>query len=185
MIRINKIISVFLISILGICVFAACSGGDAATIGSKEDPDKVAKAFETAKIINENSNIDIELLGIPGVESGAGASEGEGEMSPPASYLGDVTAYAFPYPDDSDTIYWTQVYVETEKNDLLGIHIGDDIADINEVLEQYGFALEETTDHVYTSKDADHEDTYRNGDVYFYLYMKGDSLVFMLVSVHE
>ena len=155
------------------------------------NPAEKKNTFALAATINENSNIDIELLGEVGLSNDGDDTDeqtgtgGSVEAIPNSTYDGGVTAYAFRYPKDGDKIYWTQVYVKSDAYDLLGIHVGDDITVIKEVMEKYGYTFSESTDRVYTSEDVDHEEIYKNGDVYFGFYMKGDTLVYMLVSVHE
>ena len=179
-IRVYLSIIVFLV----IANLTACGNSSVGTPDPEKEP--APDAFELADIINENSNIELKLLSKAGDSEGNEFSSGGLEdMVTVNSYNGEVKAYAFPYPDDSDTVYWTQIYVENETNDLLGIHIGDDISDIIPIMEKYGYAFNESTDRVYSSKDADHIEIYRQGDVYFSFYMKGDTLVYMLVSVHE
>ncbi len=180
--KLKKFLALLLCAALGVMCLIACSSSAAGStsVQEEESPD----AFELARIINENSHIDITLLGEAG-GSADGSSDGQGEMVPNDGYNGEVEAFAFPYPKGSDKVCWTQVYVEKETNDLLGIHVGDDISAIKEIMSRYGYDFSESTDHVYSSKDADHIETYRNGDVYFSFYMKGDTLVYMLVSVHE
>ena len=165
---------------------ANANTNNAKSNNTKSNNDNVKEAFEQAKIINENSHIDVELLGRPDESTGAASEGGLGDMVPPATYSeGGVTAYAFVYPSDGGGLYWTQVYVEDEEHDLLGIHVGEDISDIEKVMEEYGYHYSESTDRVYTSKDVDRMDIYTQGDVHFCYYMKGDTLVFMLVTVYE
>ena len=152
------------------------------TTSNVEKPD----AFELAAIINDNSDIDVPLLGVvSSTEGDSSSGEGDTEAVPYGNHDGGVKAYAFPYPSDSETVYWTQIYIENDTNHILGIHNGDETSDVQSVMDEYGYVFKESTEHVYTSKDCEHEDIYNNGDVYFYFYMKGNTLVFYLVSVHE
>ena len=195
--RIKTAVAALLISVMGISMLTACGKGkqtvtllgDPAKPTKKPEPTEAAidyramDAFELAEVINKNSHIDIGLLGKVG-EDGKDYSTDSGDVVAPAGYNGEVRAYGFPYPSDSGTVYWTQVYVENKKNDLLGIHVGDRISDTAVIMEQYGFDYSETRDRVYTSKEADHYDIYQNGDVYFHFYLGGEKLVYMLVTVH-
>lgn len=142
-----------------------------------EQEKRVERTFEIAQLINENSNVDIELLGE--------ARESLVDYPDSFSNPDGVDAYGFDYPRYSGNYYWTQIYVEGESFDLLGIHIGDNISDISRVMDEYGFEFSETTDKVYSSKKADHIDVYENEDVHFSFYLNGDELVYMLVSVYS
>ncbi len=154
--------------------------------GEIEVSSQNSDAFALAAVINDNSDIDVPLLGVVTATDGGSSSGGGGtEAVPYSSYDGGVKAYAFPYPSDSESVYWTQIYIENDTNHILGIHNGDAASDIQAVMDEYEYTFKESTEHVYTSKDCDHKDTYNNGDVYFYFYMKGDTLVYYLVSVHD
>lgn len=154
--------------------------------GEVEVSSQNSDAFALVAVINDNSDIDVPLLGVVSTTDGGSSSGGGGtEAVPYSSYDGGVKAYAFPYPSDSETVYWTQIYIENDTNHILGIHNGDAASDIQAVMDEYGYTFKESTEQVYTSKDCDHKDTYNNGDVYFYFYMKGDTLVYYLVSVHD
>ena len=172
-----------------ICVMLIAGTG-CGTPEVKPETDPKPDAFELARIINENSYMDVELLGVVGSTSG-GSSGGDSsdqacvEAIPYEGYNGGVEAFAFPYPDDSDTVYWQQIYIKNDEYHMLGIHNGDDAEKIRSVMEEYGYSFEERSERVYTSEDCDHIDKYCNGDVHFSFYMNDDTLVFSHVSVHE
>ena len=140
-----------------------------------EQQNRIERTFEIAQLINENSNIDIELMG----ETGKSYEYCPNVIVDPNGNL----AYAFEYPEYSGKYYWTQVYVECESSDLLGIHIGDKLSDIKRVMDEYGFEFSETIDEVYLREDSDHIDEYKNEDVNFSFYLNGDKLVYMSVIV--
>ncbi len=86
-----KMIGAMIILTLGI-IITGCGKSDIDTNNAKTNNAKsnnninVKEAFEQAKIINENSHIDVELLGRPDESTGAASEGGLGDMVPPATY---------------------------------------------------------------------------------------------------
>ena len=141
----------------------------------EEQEKRVERSFEIAKIINENSNIDYELLA-----DGSMPYKDDPESIP----LG-IELFKCEYPIESGKYYWSKIYVENGPIDFLGIHIGDSASDIPQVMEEYGFEFSETSEEVISIKEADHIDVYKNGDVYFSFYLNGDEIACIYVAVNS
>lgn len=131
------------------CLLAACginvqnsgsnqngSGNGQVTGPAANNASNTKDAFELASIINENSNIDLDLLSKAEYIEGKCSYVDGGDFST-LRYDGEVYAYAFPYPEDNGESYWTQIYVSGEGNDVLGIHVGDNLSDAIEAVSQY------------------------------------------------
>lgn len=144
------------------------NGTNEETVRGEEAAATVEETEEIIELKN-NSELSIELLKkIPLT------AEERKEYAPDVPYHDeasneDIEALGFPYPENESDICITQIFLHSDKNQVLGLTVGDDIEKINEVVEKYGYITNISSEeyleyykgnvHIIMDLDTDHRIT--------------------------
>ena len=103
---------------------------------------------ELIKTINDNSNLPIEYMSKYNSEDNEinGFERLKNFMS--VDYSNEDIAFSYyGYPNDESDFYLGRVSLKTDKYNILGIKIGDDMKEAVSKVESYGFELKEHNDY--------------------------------------
>lgn len=153
---------------------------------AKETSDEIvdgSDTFAVADELNANSNTVLKVLDEAEYVSDK-CYYTDGPISVLA-YDDEVVAYAFDYPENSDTGYWTQIGVTDSSLNVFGIHPGDDADCIENVMDKYGYELIEINSERQKYNNSDSNCEYRKGDLHIFFYMNENEIVEIYITVHE
>ena len=160
--RLRYILSFLLTLVAAVCILGCeqiNKGGTTVEFTNKltkEEAERIhALTFEAAVELNENSDIDGVLLKkIDSIDDYTIANNqwggGISDIEPPQVLVvreGAIDGYAHPYPYDTNNIYLTQLDIYSEKSNVFGIRMGDDISLAGQIMDKFGYILQENTEH--------------------------------------